>query len=160
MARALKIARAQLALAVRTPPAELALLFAGLVLNADPNYQHGLDGAQAQEWARRVARAVPRRTLEDNGPLLFEMAGAPEHDPSRLPLAVAELGSRAALLATGGVPQALSALAKMVVEGGLPPDPSARAGVLREVPEAASLLAFAISDAHFEARARAGADRL
>ena len=160
VARALKIARAQLALAVRTPPAELGLLLAGLVLNADPNYQHGLDPAQAQEWARRVARTVPRRALEDNGPLLFEMAGAPEHDPARLPLAVAELGSRAALLATGSVPHGLSALAKMVVEAGLPADPSARAGVLARIPEAASLLAFAISDGHFEVRTRAGADRL
>jgi tetratricopeptide (TPR) repeat protein len=158
--RALKIAKAQLALAVRMQPHELALLLAGLVLNADPNYEHGLDVTEVQEWARRVSRAVPRRALEDNGPLLFEMAGAPEHDPARLPLGVAELGSRASLLATGSVPQALSALAKMVVEAGLPPDPIARASVLAQVPEAQHLLRFAISDAHFEIRSRSGADRL
>ena len=37
----------------------------------------------------------------------------------------------------------------------LPPDPTARLAMLQRFPEAASLLAFAISDAHFEARKRA-----
>ncbi len=53
----------------------------------------------------------------------------------------------------------MSAIAKLSGERELPGDPNARLMMLQRFPEAASLLAFPISDAHFEARSRAGADR-
>jgi hypothetical protein len=87
---------------------------------------------------------------------VFEMAGASEYEPHKLPLAVSELGDRAALLMTGNTPAALSALAKLAGEAALPTDPNGRVATLRRSPEAASLISFAISDAHFEARQRAG----
>jgi hypothetical protein len=57
---------------------------------------------------------------------------------------------------TGNVPAALSALLKLAGEGTLPADPHARAALVRKSAEAAALVSFAISDPHFEARARAG----
>jgi hypothetical protein len=86
---------------------------------------------------------------------VFEMAGAPEYEPQKLPLAVSELGDRAALLMTGNTPAALSALARLAGEG-LPADPHARVAQVRRSVESASLVSFAISDAYFDARQRAG----
>lgn len=158
LARALRIARSQLTLALRAQPAELAALLAGLVLNFDPHYQvpMGVDAAQAHDFMKRVARQLPRRAQEEIGPVVFEMAGAPEYEPTKLALAVSELGDRAALLMTGNAPAAISALAKLAGEAALPTDPSARVASVRRSAESASLVSFALSDAHFEARHRAG----
>src|SRR6185369_109334 len=94
LARALRIAKSQLTLALRAQPVELASLLAGLVLNFDPHYQvpAGVDPAAAQDFMRRVARQLPRRAQEEIGPVVFEMAGAAEYEPTKLPLAVSELG--------------------------------------------------------------------
>ena len=160
VARALEVARQGLALVGRITPSEVPLLLAALAAQADPNLSHALDAAQLEVWSQRIARALPRRWAEDNGPLLLEMAGAPEHDPSRLQRAIGELGSRAALLATGSVPDGLAALARAGAEGALPDGIAARAKFLTRSPEAAHLVEFAISDVHFELRARAGTERL
>ncbi|MFO0683084.1 MAG: hypothetical protein U0234_13595 [Sandaracinus sp.] len=158
LARALRIAKSQLTLAMRAQPAELAALLAGLVLNFDPHYQlpMGVDAATAQDFMRRVARQLPRRAQEEIGPVVFEMAGAPEYDPPKLPLAVSELGDRAALLMTGNAPAAVSALAKLAGDASFPADPAGRIAVVRRSAESTSLVSFALSDAHFEARHRAG----
>jgi tetratricopeptide (TPR) repeat protein len=157
LARALRVARSQLTLALRSQPAELAALLAGLVLNFDPNYQLpvGVDHAAAQDFMKRIARQLPRRAQEEIGPHVFEMAGAIEYEPAKLPLAVSELADRAALLMTGNAPAALAALAKLAGEP-LGADARARVAAVRRSPESASLVSFALSDAHFEARSRAG----
>jgi cyanophycinase-like exopeptidase len=94
-------------------------------------------------------------------PLAIEMGGAPGFDPSRLGLHAAELGDRLALLALGATPSALSALLALA-NTRLPEAAGSaeRVTATKKVPEAWSLVRFAISDAHFDARHRAGADRL
>jgi tetratricopeptide (TPR) repeat protein len=157
LVRALKIAQAQLAVVVRAQPHEVVALIGGLVHSYDPHHQpRGADPSHVAEAARRVAKHVNRKVRDELGPLVFEMAGRPGYDPARLAMAASEWGNRVALLASGSAPAAFSALAKLSGERELPADPMARITMLTRFPEANSLLKFAISDAHFEARRRAG----
>ncbi len=159
LVRAVKIAASRMSVAVRSQPQYLAAALGGLIRNYDPNYTTpGVDQETLDEMTRRVGKAIPRRVREELAPITLEMAGAPSHDPGRLGLAASELGDRAALLALGSMPASLGALLKLAghelaLRGGA----RERAEAVRRVPEAASLLAFAISDAHFEARRRTGA---
>jgi hypothetical protein len=71
-----------------------------------------------------------------------------------------ELGDRSGLLATGALPAAISALLKLAGHDdifSLPP--SQRMAAMVRVTEAKDLFQFALSDVHFDARARAGAAR-
>ena len=81
--------------------------------------------------------------------------GAPEYDPTKLAMAASEMGDRIGLLATGSVPAALNALLKLAGETNAGSDVAARVASTKRSPEAHSLIAFAISEAHFEARKRA-----
>jgi hypothetical protein len=161
-ARATKVAVAQLSVAMRTHPGQLALCFAGLAKTYDPMYERAdLDRKELEDWARRVGKAIPRKLRDNLGPVAIEVVASAGFDAGSLGLAAAELGDRAALLATGSVPAATRALLALA---DLRPAPDAppkdRVGAMRKVPEAWDLLRFAISDAYFEARRRAGADRM
>jgi tetratricopeptide (TPR) repeat protein len=157
LVRALKIAHAQLSVVVRAQQQEVLALIGGLVQSYDPHHQpRGADPSHVAEAARRVAKNVNRKVRDELGPLVFEMAGSRGYDPARFAMAASEWGNRTALLASGSAPAAFSALAKLSGERELPADPTARIAMLTRFPEAASLLTFAISDAHFEARRRAG----
>jgi len=159
-ARACEIAKAGLSVALRTPPAQLALVLSGLVNAYDPNYEpEGIDVTQLAEVGQRVLKALPRRTRDELGPVAVEMAGRPGFDPRSIGLAAGDLGNRVALLATGDLLAAFSALLKLnsyALEG----DTRRRADILRSVPETASLLRFAVSEEYLDARHRAGADSL
>jgi hypothetical protein len=129
----------------------------GLVQSYDVHHAPaGVDPNHVAEAARRVAKHISRKARDELGPLVYEMAGRPGYEPARLAMAASEWGNRVALVASGSVPAAMSALAKLSGERELPADPTARIAMLQRFPEAASLLAFAVSDAHFEARKRAG----
>jgi len=89
------------------------------------------------------------------------MSGAPDFEPERLGLHAAELGARLALVASGAMPSALAALLALAgarLNEGM--SSAQRVQVAQSVPEAWSLVRFAISDAYFDARHHAGADRL
>ncbi|MFW6050992.1 MAG: tetratricopeptide repeat protein, partial [Myxococcota bacterium] len=158
--RAAKAARAGFAVAVRSDPAHLALAVSSLIRVYEPGYAPpGADARQLDDLARRVKKGIPRRARDELGPLVIDMAGAPGFDPTGLAVAASQLGDRFALVALGSFPAGLSALLKTA--GGRSPgadEPGARAARLQEVPEARALFEFAVSDAHFTARQRAGAD--
>lgn len=155
LVRAMKIAHAQLSVVVRAQPQEVAALLGGLVSMYDANHRApGADPAHTAEAARRLTKNLQRKG--DLGPLVFEMAGRPGYEPARLAMAASEWGNRTALVASGSAPAAFAALAKLSGERELPSDPAARIAMLSRFPEAASLLTFAVSDAHFESRRRAG----
>ncbi|MBX3252152.1 MAG: hypothetical protein KF901_33570, partial [Myxococcales bacterium] len=158
-ARALAVCHAGLSVAMRSQPEQLSLLVAGLLKGIDPLYAPAdLEARALEDAAKRIGKAIPRKNRDPLGPLAIEMAGAPGFDARRLAVHAAELGDRLALLALGTIPAALGGL--LVLAGAKPPDePSARAAAFRKVPEAWGLVRFAISDAHFDARQRAGADR-
>lgn len=161
-ARATKVAISGLSVAMRTHPGQLALCFAGLAKTYDPMYTRAdLDRRELEDWARRVGKAIPRKVRDNLGPVAIEVVASANFDASSLGLAAAELGDRAALLAVGAVPaatRALLALADLRPDDGA--SPKDRVAAMRQVPEAWDLLRFAISDAYFEARRRAGADRM
>lgn len=160
LARAFKIARAQLSVVVRAQPQEVVALVGGLVLSYDPHHvAPGADPAHVAEAARRIVKNVQRKEQNELGPLVFEMAGRPGYDPARFAMAASEWGNRVGLLASGSAPSAVSALAKLSGERDVPPDPTARIAMLSRFPEAMSLLSFSISDACFEARRRASGRR-
>ncbi|MEM9074246.1 MAG: tetratricopeptide repeat protein, partial [Myxococcota bacterium] len=159
-ASACKIASVNLSVAVRSQPADMYLLLAGLLRAYDPNHSPtGLEARALDDMAKRVFKAIPRRTRDTIGPLAFEMGGSPGFDAAKLGAAARQLGNNAALLALGSIHSALDALTK---SGGGQPSASAdaRVNTLRQLPDAWALLTFALSDAHFEARRRAGCDRL
>jgi hypothetical protein len=160
VARAAYVARAGLSGVLRAPTPELDAMLAFVAQQLDSTHKPvGLDPALIQEHGRRLTKLVPRKTLEEVGPLVLEMVGAPEYDAARLPMAVSELGDRVALLVTGAVPPALTSILKLA---GLPADAtdvSARVAAVRKSPEAASLLTFAVSEACFDARRRSSASR-
>lgn len=161
LARAVKAAKTNLAVVVRSQPAQLATAIAGLVRSYDSNYSpHGMDAAVLDDAARRMTKAVHRRIRDELMPLVIEMAGAHDFDPTRLGLAASELGDRVALLAVGSTPSAIDGLFRLAGNQ-IPASAAARLRVqaVGEIPEAASLLAFSISDDYFDARQRAGADR-
>ena len=160
--RALGIIHAGLAVVMRSQPEAVLLLVGGLLKSIDPMYAHAqLDPRALDDMAKRIGKNIPRKNRDALVPLAIEMGGAPGFDPSRLGLHAAELGDRLALLALGATPSALSALLALA-NTRLPEAAGSaeRVTATKKVPEAWSLVRFAISDAHFDARHRAGADRL
>jgi hypothetical protein len=152
--RSLFLAKHGLAGVARAPAHELAAMLASVAQHYDPGHQPiGLDPGLVHEQGRRLAKVAPRKALDDAGPLVLELVGLPEYDPNRLAMAVSEIADRVALLATGSVPASLAALMRLSGEA-LGADIGGRVATLRRNPEALSLVQFAISDAHFEARRR------
>lgn len=156
--RSLVIAHHKLAGALRAPPTELSAMLAYVAQQFDPGHRPvGLDAAVVQEQGKRLARHVPRKILAELGPMVLDMVGAPEYEPAALPMAISEFGDRMALLATGSMPAATSALLRLA---GIPveaADVPGRVAAVRRSSEALALVRFAVSEAHFEARRRAGA---
>lgn len=155
-ARALKIARAQMSLTSRVRPDEMGLLLHGLIRSQMPGYEPaGVELSVVEEMGRRVMKHLSRRSLTELVPHLMELMGAPNFDPGRVYTVASTAGNRAGLLATGSVSHALSALIKLA---GLQYDRPFDRELLEKVEEARDLLSFALSEAHFEARLRAGVD--
>jgi len=162
LARAVKVARANMTVAVRSQPQHVALAVSGLIRSYAPAYAPpGLDSNQVDEMAHRVAKHVHRKVRDELYPLVMELAGTPGFDPSMIGLMASELGDRTALVATGSVPGAVDSLLKLAGSAGVGERiASTRIAAIQRVPEAWSLFQWALSDAHFEIRQRVGADRL
>jgi cellulose synthase operon protein C len=158
LVRAIRIAHAQLAFAVRVDPAQMALLMGSLIHAYDPSHLPAeADAEQVAELARRLKKAVPRRSRDELGPLLLEARGSSTNDVTKLADAALTFGNRFALVALGSFPAALSALFKAAHDQAPGADrPQERAALLRRTPEAWALFSFALSDAHFAARKQAG----
>jgi hypothetical protein len=156
-ARALKIARAHMSITCRVRPDEMGLLVHGLIRSQLPNYAPpSLDLAALDELCRRIGKHLSRRSVPELTPPLIELAGISGFDPARIYTVASAAGNRAALLATGSIQAALSALTRLA---GLPVPSTFDRALLAQVDEAHDLLSFALSEAHFEARLRAGADQ-
>ena len=110
-----------------------------------------------QDLRKKLLKAVPRRWRDEVESLVLELRGNAEFSTRVVPFAIAELGDRAALTLTGDVPSAVNALLKIAGHD-VPTNDAGRLDAIRETPEAWAVIRFAISDAHFEARAQAGVD--
>jgi hypothetical protein len=156
-ARALKIGRAHMSLTCRVRPEEMGLLVHGLIRSQLPSHAPaGLDLAALDELSRRIAKHLNKRSLPELTPALLELAGIAGFDPARIYTVASAAGNRAALLACGSVRAALAALTKLA---GLPVPAAFDRSLITQVDQAQDLLSFALSEAHFEARLRAGAEQ-
>jgi tetratricopeptide (TPR) repeat protein len=156
-ARALKIARSQASITCRIRPDEMGLLIHALIRTELP--QHAPPGhaaAALENAARRIAKQLSRKQVTELAPILRELAQSPGFDASRVYTLASGAGNRAGLLVTGSPRAALSGLLKLA--GRMPSGPM-RVEHVVGVEEARDLLSFALRDAHFEARQRAGADQ-
>jgi tetratricopeptide (TPR) repeat protein len=157
VARALKLAKAQMSLACRVRPDELALMLHSLIRASLPDFvPDGGDVALVEDMSRRIGKFLSKKAREELLPHLIELAGEPNLDLTKTYEVASQAANRAALLATGQAPAALSALHKLA---GVSAQVRPNADTLTQVAEARELVLFALSEAHFEARQRAGADR-
>ncbi len=156
-ARALKIASNHLAPALRARPEDLDVALLALLQGHEARRAGQQDPRKTQDLRKSLLKAVPRRWRDEVESLVLELAGTPDFSSRAVPFAIAELGDRTALTLTGDVPSAVNALLKMAGHD-VPAGAAARLDAVRQTPEAWAVVRFAISDAHFEARTRAGVD--
>jgi len=156
-ARALKVAANHLAPALRARPEDLDVALLALLQGHEGGRARGPDPRQTQELRKKLLKAVPRRWRDEVESLVLELRGNSSFSTRTTAFAVSQLGNRVALTLTGDVPSAVNALLKMAGHA-VPKDDAGRADAIRETPEAWAVIQFAISDAHFEARAQAGVD--
>jgi hypothetical protein len=156
-ARALKIAAHHLAPALRARQGELDAALLALLQGHDGGRAHGPEGQAIQELRKKLLRAVPRRWRDEVEGLVLELRGHASFSTRSAAFAISQLGDRIALTLTGDVPSAVDALLKMAGHT-VPKHDAGRVDAIRETPEAWAIIEFAISDAHFEARAQAGVD--
>ncbi len=156
-ARALKVAANHLAPALRARPEELDAALLALLQGHDPSRPREKEPQQLADLRKKLMRAVPRRWRDEVESLVLELRGNSAFSTRLVPFAVSSLGDRVALLLTGDVSSAIDALLKAAGHD-VPTGQAARLDAIRQTPEAWALLRFAISDAHFEARAQAGVD--
>jgi hypothetical protein len=157
-ARALKVAAAHLAPALRARPEELDVALLALLRGHEGGREQGADSRQIQDLRKKLLKAVPRRWRDEVESLVLELRGNASFSTRSAPFAISQLGDRVALTLTGDVPSAANALLKMAGHAA-PQNDAGRLEAIRETPEAWALIEFAISDAHFEARAQAGVDQ-
>ena len=155
-ARSLKVASTHLAPGLRVSPDDLDAVLLALLGTHEASRATRLAPPDAQELRRKLVRAAPRRHRDEIESLVLELRGDTDFSSRSVPMAIAELGSRVALTLTGDVPSAVNALLKVA---GMPRVEARRLTMVRAAPEAWGLIRFALSDAHFEARAQAGVDR-
>lgn len=156
-ARALKVASNHLAPALRARPEDLDTALLALLRGHEASGAPRPEPRQMQDLRKKLLKGVPRRWRDEVDSLVLELQGNEAFSTRAVPFAIAELGDRLALTLTGDVPAAVRALLEI---GGheMPASDAARLRAIREAPEAWALVRFAISDAHFEARAQAGVD--
>ena len=156
-ARALKVAGAHLAPALRARPQDLDLAVLALLQGHRVSRAQGEATREMLDLRKKLIKAVPRRSREEVDSLALELKGNARFSTKDVPFAIAELGNRAALTLTGDVTSAVNALLKIAGHD-VPLSDEGRLDAIRETPEAWAMIRFAISDAHFEARAQAGVD--
>ncbi len=156
-ARALKVASSHLAPALRGRPEDLDVALLALLQGTDPAPSRSVDSRQLVDLRKRLLKSVPRKLRDEVESLVLELRGDRSFSSRAVPLAISELGDRVALTLTGDVPAATRAILK--VAGRVPAErDDGLLLAIRETPEAWSIVRFASSDAHFEARTQAGVD--
>ncbi|MEM7434155.1 MAG: tetratricopeptide repeat protein [Myxococcota bacterium] len=157
-ARALKVASLHLAPALRAQPADLDAALLALLGNQEASRAERPPPPRVDDVRRTLVRSVPRRSRNELEGLVLELRGDHSFSSLAVPMAIAALGNQVALTLTGDLPSAVTALLRASGEP-VPDVPHAKLAVIRDTPEVWNLVRFALSDAHFEARAQAGVDR-
>ena len=150
-ARALTIAAAGLAPAMRVPADEISNALAGLIVAFEPTYSPTeVDVSKLGEIAKRWGKLIRRRDWDEVGSLGLELAGRNDFRPLAVALAAAELGNRVALLALGETQAAINALLVLSGKDVAQADLAGRMQAILDTPEAWSVLRFAISEEYLD----------
>jgi tetratricopeptide (TPR) repeat protein len=167
--RALKLVRAKASALGRTVPGELGVLVSAWLKAFNPTWQpQGINAAALAAALGRIQATLPRNVPPDIGVAALEVAGAIGTRQATLGPAALAWANRVAFLALGDPNAALDAIASAGAPGAVgvagpskaaPRDPKERAAWVARTPEARDLVAFAVTDAFAEARARLGLDR-
>lgn len=158
VARALKLIQAHASAVMRTPPKDLPVLIAAWLQLFNPSWSpQGLNPAALTDVSRRLQAALPKRLDPDVGLMALEVAGSVGNQAVTLGPLVLAWADRAALLVVGNPSAALDGIAwSNGLRDGAPTDAEQRAGWIGRIAEAKEIIAYCVSDAYAEARARSG----
>jgi tetratricopeptide (TPR) repeat protein len=167
--RALKLVRVKAAALGRTVPGELGVLVSAWLKCFNPSWSpQGINPASMTAALGRIQAAMPRNLPPDVGVIALEVAAGIGTRQATLGPAALAWANRVALLALGDPNAALDAIASAGAPGAIgvvgpaksaPKDPKERAAWVARTPEARDLVAFGVTDAFAETRARLGLDR-
>ena len=161
MIRALKLLAAKASAFARSSPSDMAVLVSAWLKCFNPSWQpQGINPALLNTAGGKLQAALPKRLDPDVGMLALEVAGAIGTQQVTLGPSAIAWGNRVALLALGDPNVALDAIAASANPPTAPPrDPQERASWVARTPPARDLIAFGVTDAFAEARARLGLNR-
>jgi predicted Zn-dependent protease len=154
--RAVKLVRAHAAALGRGTPSEVAVLVSAWLKAFVPAWQpQGITTTAMNSILPRVQAALPR-TLDTDVPMLaLEASAALDGRQATVGAAAVAWANRAALVALGDPAAALDAIAiASGLDRGAPTEPRERAAWIARTPEARDLVAFGVTDAYAELRAR------
>ena len=155
--RAIKLVQAKASVLVRASPADLAVLISAWLKCFNPTWHpQGVNLAQVNAVGGRLQAALSRHVDRDLAPIALEAAAAIGTQAGALGGLAAAWADRVALLSLGDANVALDAIAAASGSGEAPIEPKERAAWIARTPEARDLIAFAVTDAFAEARARIG----
>jgi predicted Zn-dependent protease len=167
--RALKLVRVKAAALGRTVPGELGVLVSAWLKCFNPSWQpQGINPASLTAAMGRIQNAMPRNLRPAVDVMALEVAGGIGTRQATLGPAALAWANRVAFLALGDPNAALDAIASAGAPGAIgvagppksaPKDPKERAAWVARTPEARDLVAFGVTDAFAETRARLGLDR-
>jgi lipopolysaccharide biosynthesis regulator YciM len=164
--RALKLVRIKASALGRTAPGELGVLVSAWLKALAPSWSaQGINPGALNAALAKMQSAVPRSIPADVGALALEIASNIGTRQATLGPAAIAWANRTALLALGDPQRALDAIAASApvigaaTARGVPADPKDRAAWIGRTPEARDLIAFGVTEAFVEARARLGLDQ-
>jgi uncharacterized protein HemY len=158
--RALKLVHAKASALARAAPADLAVLVSAWLRCFIPTWQApGINPALVNAAGGRIQSALPRALPAEVASLALEASTSVGAQPASVGSYALAWADRVALLALGDCNAALDAIAAAAGSAaGAPRDPKERSAWLARTPAARDLMAFAVSDAFAEARAKAGVE--
>jgi predicted Zn-dependent protease len=162
--RALKLVRVKASALGRTVPGELGVLVSAWLKCFNPSWSpQGINPSSLTTALGRIQATLPKNLTPDVAVLALEVAGAIGTRQATLGPAALAWANRVAFLALGDPNAALDAIASAGSPGAIgvagppksaPRDPKERAAWVARTPEARDLVAFGVTDAFAEARAR------
>ncbi len=156
--RALKAVQARASALSRSAPIDLLPLVSAFLLLFAPDWQpNAVDPGKLRDVHARLSKVKPKKLDDDVGMLALEVIGAIGNRASTLHTVVNGWGNRVALLASGDLSLAFSAIARAAghTTGPAPAGPDRMTWINRNA-EARDLAVFSVSDAYAEVRSRLG----
>ena len=158
--RAMKLVHARASSLARAAAADLTVILPAWLRCFNPTWQpQGVNPAQLNAIGERIQAALPRNLDPDVAMVALEASGTIGAHAQQLGASAIAWANRVALLALGDPNAAIDAIAVAAGESaGAPRDAGERIAFIARTPEACDLIAFAVTDAFTETRARLGLD--